>query len=56
MSDISRVTERRSVIFIERIKTRGSIEGTALIGRDELKKISGADRFYDLIETRSESR
>jgi len=56
VSDISRVTERRSVIFIERIKTRGSIEGTALIGRDELKKISGADRFYDLIETRSESR
>jgi putative transcriptional regulator len=56
VSDISRVTERRSVIFIERIKTRGSIEGTALIGRDELKKISGAERFCDLIETRSESK
>jgi len=56
VGDISRVTERRSVIFIERIKNRASIEGTVLIGRDELKKISGADMFHDLVEDRSESR
>lgn len=56
VTDISRITEKRSVIFIERIKTRGSVEGTALVGRDELKKISDTDKLLDLVENRSESR
>jgi putative transcriptional regulator len=56
VTDMSRITEKRSVIFIERIKTRGSVEGTALVGRDELKKIGDTDKLRDLVENRSESR
>ncbi len=53
--DISRITERSSVIFIEKVKTRCSIEGTPLVGKDELKKIDGSDSLYDLVESRSEA-
>lgn len=56
VSDISRVTERRSVIIIERIKSRTSLEGTAIIGEDELKNINEPEKFYDLVEARSESQ
>lgn len=56
VTDISRITEKRSVIFIERIRSRGSVEGTALIGRDELKKLVNTDKLLDLVEDRSDSR
>ncbi len=54
VGDISKVTERRSVIFIETVKSRRSIEGTPLVGKDELKKINESDSLYDLVESRSE--
>ncbi|HVO77272.1 MAG TPA: transcriptional regulator [Methanomassiliicoccales archaeon] len=53
VSDLGKVTERRSVIFIERVKSRSSIEGTALIGRDELKAMDEADKLFHLVEQRS---
>jgi len=55
VSDISRVTEQRSVIIIERIKNHTSLEGTAIIGKDELKNIKEPEKFYNLVEARSES-
>ena len=55
VSDLSKVTEHRSVIFIERIRTRDHIEGTALMGRDELRKMGETDKFFDLVSKRSES-
>jgi putative transcriptional regulator len=56
VTDISRITEKRSIIFIERIRSKGNIEGTALIGRDELKKLGNTDKLLDLVENRSDSR
>lgn len=53
VSDISKITEHRSVIFIEKVKSRASIESTALIGRDELKKLDAADKLFHLVEQRS---
>ena len=55
VSDLSKVTEHRSVIFIERVRTRDHIEGTALIGRDELRKLGETDRLFDLVSKRSET-
>jgi len=54
VSDISRITGKESVIFIERLHTRHSIEGTALIGRDELKKIHESERLRKMVNARSE--
>jgi putative transcriptional regulator len=56
VTDISRITEKRSVIFIERIKSKGNVEGTALIGRDELKKLVNTDKLLNLVEDRSDPR
>jgi putative transcriptional regulator len=56
VTDISRITEKKSVIFIERLKTRSSVEGTALVGRDELVKIEDTDKLKDIVEDRSDSR
>ncbi len=53
VSDLSKVTESSSVIFIERMKSRSSIEGTALVGQDELRRLDEADRLFHLIEQRS---
>lgn len=53
VSNISKITERKSVIFIERLKTKYNIEGTPLIGRDEVKKMSYGGKLFDLVEDRS---
>jgi putative transcriptional regulator len=55
VSDISKITEHQSVIFIERIRNRENLEGTALIGRDELKKLAETEKLFDLVAHRSES-
>jgi putative transcriptional regulator len=55
VSDISKITEHQSVIFIERIRSRECLEGTALIGRDELRKLEESDKLFDLVAHRSES-
>ncbi|HUT28063.1 MAG TPA: transcriptional regulator [Methanomassiliicoccales archaeon] len=54
VSDLSNITGKESVIFIERLRTRHSIEGTALIGRDELKKIHESERLRKMVNVRSE--
>ena len=54
VSDFSRITGKESVIFIERLRTRQSIEGTALIGRDELRKIHESERLRRMVNVRSE--
>ncbi len=54
VSDLSRITGKESVIFIERLRTRQSIEGTALIGRDELKKIHESERLRKMVNVRGE--
>lgn len=55
VSDLSRITGKESVIFIERLRTRHSLEGTALIGRDELKNIHESDRLRKMVNARSEA-
>lgn len=56
VGDISRITERMSVIFIERVKSRVNIEGTPLVGRDELRKLDETEKFYDLVEDRCDQK
>lgn len=55
VADISKITERKSMIFIERVRNRCSIGGTPLIGRDELKKMDESDKLFDLVISRSGS-
>jgi len=55
VGDISKITERRSVIFIERSRSRRSIGGTPLIGRDEFKKLDESEKLLDLVISRSGS-
>lgn len=50
--DISKVTERSSVIFIERLRSKQNIGGTPIVGKDELRKITEACILYDLVGER----
>ncbi|KQM12102.1 transcriptional regulator [Methanomassiliicoccales archaeon RumEn M1] len=52
--DIARIAERVSVIIIERSSSRTNIGGTAIVGRDELGKLTESARLYDLVSERSE--
>ena len=52
VSSISKVTERDSVIFVEKQGIRVSIRGTPLIGKEELKKIKEREEIQDLIKER----
>lgn len=54
VSDISRIVEKDAVIFVERRGTRLSIEGTPIVGRDELRKIRGREEIKTLIAERKE--
>jgi len=54
VADISVVTGRESVIFIEKVRSHQSMEGTALIGRDELQKIQESEKLRALVSKRSE--
>jgi putative transcriptional regulator len=53
--DISNITGRESVIFIEKSRSKQSIGGTALIGRDELHKIDESVKLRRLVIERSET-
>jgi len=53
--DISQITGKESVIFIEKVRSRQSIEGTALVGKDELRKIDEMVKLRRLVTERSES-
>ncbi len=52
VSSLSRVTEKDSVLFIERETSRRSLRGTPLIARQELRKIRDRSRILELIEER----
>ena len=54
VADISKVTERCSVIFIEKAKSKHNIGGTPIIGKDELRKINESIILYELVSARSE--
>jgi putative transcriptional regulator len=54
VADISKITERTSVIFIERAKSKHNIGGTPIVGRDELKKINESVILYELVSARKE--
>ncbi|MFC6717768.1 transcriptional regulator [Natrialbaceae archaeon GCM10025810] len=53
MSSIGRVTRTRSVYVVDRAK-RDSVDGTALLERDELEELRDADDLRDVIQERSE--
>lgn len=55
VADIAKVTERCSVIFIERAKSKHNIGGTPIVGRDELRKITESVILYELVSARSDN-
>jgi len=54
VQDIARIAERCSVIIIERSGSRTNIGGTAVVGKDELRKLTESIRLYELVNERSE--
>jgi putative transcriptional regulator len=52
MANISRITEREGVLFLDRRLARENIGGTPVISRDELKRISDEDKIVRLIQER----
>lgn len=55
VADISSITGRDSVIFIDQAKSKQSVEGTPLIGRDELQRIQESEKLRALVQKRSEA-
>ncbi|HEX9907579.1 MAG TPA: transcriptional regulator [Thermoplasmata archaeon] len=49
VGNISRVTEKKSVIFVRQEVSIGNIEGTPLISKDELRRADDADDVIELI-------
>ncbi|HJX04417.1 MAG TPA: transcriptional regulator [Thermoplasmata archaeon] len=56
VGNISRVTEKKSVIFVRRETSISAIEGTPLITRDELRKADDADDVIELILQREKRK
>jgi putative transcriptional regulator len=52
LTNLARVVERDSVLFVERRTSRTSLRGTPLIGRDELRRIRDRAKILELIEER----
>jgi putative transcriptional regulator len=52
IANLSRVLEKHSVIFVDRLGERVNLEGTPLIGSAELKKAKDRKKVMDLIEER----
>ncbi|WP_224447931.1 transcriptional regulator [Haloprofundus salilacus] len=53
MSSLGAVTRTRSVYFVEKRTKRDSVEGTALVGCDELEAMDDPDDVRDLIRERA---
>ncbi len=53
VSNLSSVTEKRSVIFLDKIYTRTSIQGTPLIARRELLFMESKSDILELLKERS---
>ena len=54
VSNISKVAERDSVVFVEKSRLRLSIRGTPIINKEELRKVREREEIQDLIEERKE--
>jgi putative transcriptional regulator len=52
IANLSRVLEKHSVIFVDKLGERVNLEGTPLIGSSELKKAKDKKKVMDLIEER----
>jgi len=52
VSNIARVIERDSVLFVERRTSKTALDGTPVIGNDELKRIRDRAKILELIEER----
>lgn len=52
VGNISKVVEKESVIFVERIRLKYSLAGTPLVHKDELKKMRGREEMIELISER----
>ncbi|KYK28618.1 MAG: hypothetical protein AYK23_00080 [Candidatus Proteinoplasmatales archaeon SG8-5] len=52
MTNLSRVLEKHSVIFVDRMGEKVNLEGAPLIGSRELKEIDDKKRVIELIEER----
>ncbi len=52
MASIGKVTQTRSVYFVDRAKHE-SIDGTAIVEREEIERIDDADELRDLIRDRT---
>jgi putative transcriptional regulator len=52
MTNLSRILEKHSVIFVDRMGERVNLEGAPLIGSRELSKIDDKKRVIELIEER----
>jgi putative transcriptional regulator len=55
MTNLSKVTERLSVIFIENELRKDNLEGTPVINKQELQKIDDSEEIITLINERSSS-
>jgi putative transcriptional regulator len=53
MSSVGHVTRTRSVYVVDRAR-QDSVEGTALVERDEVERIGDAEELKDLIRERAE--
>ena len=51
-SDIARIMDRFSVLIVERKHDRDSIDSTAVVSNDELKKIDAPEDLTDLVAAR----
>lgn len=56
VGNISRVTEKKSVIFVQQRTTVEQIEGTPLIAKDELRRADDADDVIELILQREKRK
>ena len=56
VGNISRVTEKKSVIFIQQKTSLKEIEGTPLITKDELRKADDSDDVIELILQREKRK
>lgn len=56
VGNLSRVTERKSVIIVHRKASTEEIEGTPLVTKDELRRADHADDFMELVLRREKRR
>ncbi len=55
VGDISRISGQHSVIFVEKVKSKCFIESTALVSKDELKRLGGQEELMELVLDRSKA-